>query len=407
MYRLTSLMLFTSIILSCERSSVPTTWDSNEDLYMAARKAVLYQALNSPESARDLISELIKLDLYPPVDTVLKMIANPDDSIQKILDGLAKAYDNLEPVRKAENTIIDIWEGHDILPQVAEEKQNPWGSEQACLTDDENYRPFMSDFRLANPKSAIGTFVIMPSIRGSYNELYLFAQIFNGLGYNVFTIEPRFATVDTMNFNMRYLYLKVDGLRAIRYIRSNAEELGVNPDKMITLGGSKGNGIHSMAIDFFDKTPVEVFESYGLTPNNYEIDEIDKVPANVAAIVCNYGGAETVSNLERITESPVYSEENFSKGYRFPDVFIVIGNTDRISNLPDVMNTMVTYHSNEARLYDIAWEIHICDKAAHGYGAGTAGSAIPAFNIQHHDPLLNIRAMWRELDAFLQINLRK
>ena len=53
----------------------------------------------------------------------------------------------------------------------------------------------------------------------------------------------------------------------------------------------------------------------------------------------------------------------------------------------------------------MAWEIHICDKSAHGYGAGIAGLTIPTFNIKFHDPLLNIRAIWDEQDAFLQINL--
>ncbi len=55
----------------------------------------------------------------------------------------------------------------------------------ARLADNKNFRPFMSDFRLDNPRSAKGTFILMPSVRGSFSELYQFAIIFNDLGYFV------------------------------------------------------------------------------------------------------------------------------------------------------------------------------------------------------------------------------
>jgi len=106
-----------------------------------------------------------------------------------------------------------------------------------------------------------GAIIVCPG--GGYNHLEdtregtAICEFFNTLGMNAFTLHYRVAPY-------HYPIELWDIQRAVRYIRKNADELKVYPDKIGVLGFSAGGHLCTMAIEHFD---------YGLDTG----DEIDRV----------------------------------------------------------------------------------------------------------------------------------
>jgi hypothetical protein len=263
----------------------------------------------------------------------------------------------------------------------------------AWLADDPGFRPFLMDYRLKNPSAAKGTIITVPSIRGAYDELTLIAKNFNELGFNVFALQGRMNTV-----NRSYYGLQLDAQRAIRYIRFHAKELGIDPSKIASIGGSKGNFTHIMVSEYFDKTPAQYATEVLKKPlKDYVCDPIDSMPSHVSALIYSYGSfllgrdfsAQTIRN------SHIYGKEMYEAGYRYPHIVVLAGNYDQmdIPNLPVIITALSDYNRMPDKLYEIGYEVHISDKVEHGFGSGYKYA--------------NMKNLWDAVGVFLEMNLGK
>lgn len=370
------------------------TVEENLDLYYAAREACLYMAAYDFDSIYDLTEILcMQFDLSDSLNTVVAKISDPDETMTKALTDLRNAYDSLIQEAEYDKVTFDIWQGHDVLPVPGTEIPAMGSDAAACLVDDEGYRPVLNDYRLDDPSAAKATLICVPSVRAYHSETMDFAKIFNAMGYNVLTLEPRFNKVEEGG---GYAMLGLDAQRAIRYIRFHADELGIDADKLVIIAGSKGNLAHTMATYYYDLNPIEYCEVIGLTLENYTPDEIDEIDANVDVDIYNYGPIDIVdpeTGKFAMTEANLYSEENAAAGLELPGICFLAGNNDGgvMSQLPDIIKALVDFNNAEDSLYRVNWEVHIMDGVPHGMGAATGFS--------------NYAAVWSEVDAFIMGNI--
>ena len=132
---------------------------------------------------------------------------------------------------------------------------------------------------------------------------------------------------------------------------------------------------------------------------NSTCDAIDEVYAYSAAAIISYGtliitydAAQNISerfNAGYITGSRIYSQENYARGLKFPDVIVLAGTADSL-DMPTVgsmSDGFFEYNSMEDRLYDIRYELHVLSGVRHGFGSGSAYDNVPG--------------IWRNVDMFL------
>lgn len=370
-----SFVLAISLLAGCQTKTNEETKtlkapEDNVELYLAAREISTNMAAYDSTTMGKLQDILIMdFDLMPTVKDNLEMIANPDEQTQEKLDKLREAYNAVVQTKDINEVVYDIYEGHDVLPVVGKVIDNE-STQQACLTDlNDHYRPVLNTYLLDKPKEAIGTILAVPSVRGAHNETRDYAEIFNAKGYNVITLEPRFNHVE--EDQRTYYLMNLDCLRAIRYIKAHASEFKIDENKLIVVAGSKGNYAHMMSTLYFDMTPSEYANHIGVELNNYEEDEIDNILANVQVQIWSYGNMFAVDTNDELTldDFGLYSKEYYEQGIQLPAMVFVGGTLDAgvTNKMPNVMNALIKFNSDEDRLYDIPWEMHEFYGVPHGF----------------------------------------
>lgn len=375
----------TSTTTSIQQETLIAPEDDTE-LYLAARE-VSTQMAKYDEATMDALQDiLISIDLNHTVNENLALIEDEDSTIQDSIQQLREAYNAVGI--KDDTNVYDIYEGKE-LPVMGNVTDNE-SSEQACLTDTTDYRPVINTYMLDDPSNASATLFCVPSVRGAHGETRDYAKIFNALGYNVITIEPRFNHVE--EDNRTYYLMNLDIIRGIRYVKYHADDLGVDSDKLIVIGGSKGNYAHMMTTLYYDLTPEEYAKEIHVDFNNYESDEIDEIDANVAVQVWNYGNMFAVDDNGELTldDRGLYSQENYDKGLQLPAMLFLGGNDDTMVTTltPTIIHALIDFNADESKLYDIQWEVHQFTGVPHGSGAGLA--------------YYNVVAYWNEADAFFK-----
>jgi hypothetical protein len=357
-------------------------------LYKAIRDAHIHQAAYELDPMYDLIELFFNsFDKVGTVNQALAAIENPDEATLAKLEALREAYESLTKIHEYDEVCFDIWEGHDVLPLPGTLK-NTWETELGFLADDPDFRPFLNDFRLADPSAAKGTLLVVDSVRGSNNENMDYIKTFNAFGYNVLTLEGRF---DLLEEGGRYALLALDCQRAIRYIKAHSEELGIDPNRLIAVGGSKGNIVHKVAYNYFDLSPAETVVELGLTLEGYEPDAVDAYPADIQVSIFSYGSSNllnaTLDNVA-VQESRIYSQENYEAGHKFQDVFVICGNLDGdAARFPIVIKGLVDYNNLPDKLYRVNYEVHLINNVGHGIGGGLVFE--------------NYGKIWPEAEAFI------
>lgn len=110
------------------------------------------------------------------------------------------------------------------------------------------------------------------------HEGYGYAEFLNEAGVTAFVVHYR---VRPATFPDQLL----DARRAVRFVRANAEEFGIDPEKILVMGSSAGGHLAALVSTYRDPLPGE---------GNEEIDDVDPIPN--AQVLCY----PVISSDERI-----------------------------------------------------------------------------------------------------------
>ncbi len=161
-----------------------------------------------------------------------------------------------------------------ICPAAEPAKVRLWpdGAPGAKGKEDQD-QPFVYVWPAAKDKANGAAFVVCPG--GGYGGLAAdheglqVAKWFNGLGVSAFVLHYRLGTK-----GYHYPIQLMDVQRAIRHVRANAKEYGIDPNRIGVIGFSAGGHLSSMAATMFDEKPE------GMT--NDAVDQVSARP-DVAA----------------------------------------------------------------------------------------------------------------------------
>lgn len=187
------------------------------------------------------------------------------------------------------------------------------------------------------------------------------ARWFNSIGVNAFVLKYRLPNTTTHRFGPE-IPLR-DAQRALRLVRSHAEEWGVQSDRIGVLGFSAGGHLASTLGTHFD------------AGNSGAADSVDRASCRPDFLVLGY---PVISIDATITHAGSRNEllgknpsddliERFSNELHVttntPPVFIFCASDD---NGVKVDNSLCFY--NAARAAGVSAELHIFEKGGHGFG---------------------------------------
>lgn len=190
------------------------------------------------------------------------------------------------------------------------------------------------------------------------------AKFLNDQGISAFVVHYRHSDGGKRGYDYRAILS--DGLRGVKFARYNAEEFGIDPDKIFTIGFSAGGHLTCMTATHFD---------FEVDDPNYTPDEIDAVSARPNAAAPSYAVAT-------ICESYTHggTRDYFSRGDKqiqkdFSAENSVTENTPPIFLWHTWDDTTVPIQNClgfAAALADanIPCELHIYGRGTHGLGLG-------------------------------------
>ncbi|MDF1658400.1 MAG: alpha/beta hydrolase [Verrucomicrobiales bacterium] len=186
------------------------------------------------------------------------------------------------------------------------------------------------------------------------------AQWFNEQGVSAFVLHYRLGSQ-----GYHYPTQLADVQRAIRFVRANAEEYGLDPDRIAVMGFSAGGHLASMAATLYDR---EVYESQ---------DEVDEVSARPnLAILCypvismdsevTHGGSrKNLLGPEKVDDealaASVSSEKNVTA--ETPPTFLFQTNADTSVPAENAVRFYLALREN-----GVQTELHSYQDGPHGVG---------------------------------------
>ncbi len=129
----------------------------------------------------------------------------------------------------------------------------PDGAPGAKGTEDKD-QPFINVWSAAKDKANGAAFVVCPG--GGYGGLAAdhegvqVAKWFNGIGVSAFVLHYRLGSQ-----GYHFPTQLIDVQRAIRHVRANAQQYGIDPNRIGIIGFSAGGHLTSMAATMFDEKP--------------------------------------------------------------------------------------------------------------------------------------------------------
>lgn len=232
---------------------------------------------------------------------------------------------------------------------------------------DPDFKPYLFEMLVSEEVTPKGAVVLCAG--GDHGdahvpEAYQTALDFNAMGYQCFLLLNR-----TNHNPWTQREAGVDGARAIRMVRNNAEKYRVSPNKVAFIGFSNGGVTGEGVIQYFSgKQTVK-----GVFPN-YVPDELDEIDATPSAYMCVYG--------------PRFAGEPFKwENVVYPPTFFAVGREDGAMD-----NLRTTYPDLLA--HGVTLEVHTFAGVPHGQaGAPILDGMVKYPNFQLWLPLA---------DAFLQ-----
>ncbi len=249
--------------------------------------------------------------------------------------------------------INELRELREQLVLIGEEDEGTlyiWGEEMAQSPNAEDYDyylayinedfcPFLSPFYAEDKANAKGNIIVIAgggyTLRSNLFEGYNVAEFFQSQGYNAFVLQRRVEpfTPDDAQLDLQ---------RSIRYLRYNAEKLGIGgTDKIAAIGFSGGSRTIISAVNKYygDVQPTVLYPDY--TP-----DEVDAVNSDLQAMLLIYG-AEALD-----TENP-----------NIPPCFMVVGQEDDYGHEDPSAELFLALNQR-----GVSTELHIFADCAHGFG---------------------------------------
>ncbi len=253
--------------------------------------------------------------------------------------------DDLVVEENGELININLWHDGNIPTETNYTKNN------GNYFDDPDFMPYMTEYPVPEGIDTKGAVLINPGgafqYRAERPEGSEVAEALSNLGYKCFVVHYR-----VRPYTMQEGAL--DLARAVRYVRANSEEYGIDEDNIAIIGFSAGGILCGEEILNFD----------GLTngtklDSSYVPDELDNVSADVKAVgfLYSFYGRLSVAS----TDVELFRNSNL------PPAFFAYGTEDPFYNQ---MNACVD------ALEEAGTEVqtHVFEGAPHGFGAGRSNS---------------------------------
>ena len=196
------------------------------------------------------------------------------------------------------------------------------------------------------------------------------AQYLNKQGISAFVVHYR--TSDGGKRGYDYRAILSDGLRGVKFARYNAEEFGIDPDKIFTIGFSAGGHLTCMTATHFD---------FEVDDPNYTPDEIDAVSARPNAAAPSYAVATICESYTHGGTRDYFSRGNKDIQRDFSAENSVTEDTPPIFLWHTWDDTTVPIQNClgfAAALADagIPYEMHIYARGAHGLGLAPGNESV-------------------------------
>lgn len=256
-----------------------------------------------------------------------------DDLVQEQIVELGKLREQLVKIGDEEEGVLYIW--GDDMPQ----EPNVDDYDYYMTYTNKGFKPFLATYYAEDPMNAKGNIIVIAG-GGYISRCNLYegnnvAEFFQANGYNAYVLQRRiapFAAIDS----------QIDLQRSVRYLRYNAEKLGIGATDKIGAVGFSGGGSTIMGC---------VNSYYGdIIPNvtytDYVPDEIDQVNSDMQVMILVYGARDLV------TENP-----------NIPAAFIICGQNDGAAN----RSANLFLQLNER---GVSADLHLFADCEHGFGMG-------------------------------------
>lgn len=237
--------------------------------------------------------------------------------------------------------MIYLWDDGN-MPVETEYKEN-----DGNYFDDPDFRPFMTLYDVPEGTEVKGAMLVSPGgaflFRSEIQEGVNVAKEFARLGYVSFVVHYR---VDPYTEEES----GIDIARAVKYVRSRADEYGFQENHIGLVGFSAGGIANGHAVlEFNEKTNGTAID------NNYQPDKIDRTSSTPNAVIMGYSfyGRLSVADLD---------EDTF-RDVDLPPTYYVYGTEDPFYNQ---FNAQVDLLQDLNK--DI--EVRVLDNYPHGFGIG-------------------------------------
>ena len=247
--------------------------------------------------------------------------------------------------QNGETTNIDLWHEDNIPTETNYTKNN------GNYFDEPDFIPYMTEYQVPEGIQVKGAVLINPGgafqYRAERPEGSDVAEALSKLGYKCFVVHYR-----VRPYTMQEGAL--DLARAVRYVRQNSKDYGIDEDNIAIIGFSAGGILCGEEILNFDGTV-----NGTKLDSSYVPDELDNVSADVKAVgfIYSFYGRLSVAS----TDVELFRNSNL------PPAFFAYGTEDPFYNQ---MNACVeALQEAETQV-----EQHIFEGAPHGFGAGRSNS---------------------------------
>ncbi|HEY4786004.1 MAG TPA: alpha/beta hydrolase [Bacteroidales bacterium] len=261
--------------------------------------------------------------------------------------------------------IVKVWPGK--IPGAID---NPSYKEETIYVDQKSPRiskvtdPTLTCYFAPKDKANGAAVIICPG--GGYTRLaidhegYQVAAWFNELGVTAFVLKYRLPSDAIMQD--KSIGPLQDAQEAIRILRRNAKEWGINPEKVGIIGFSAGGHVASTASTHFDDKVYDVTDNTSARPDFsilvYPVISMDSV-------ITHRGSRDNLLGKKPSEELVKRFSNELQVTKNTPPTFLVHATDDHTVPVLNSINYLLALRKN-----GVPGELHIYEKGGHGFGLG-------------------------------------